>query len=207
MNDNDPVVISALQHYSFCPRQCGLIHLEQCFDDNALTIRGHAAHRRVEREDTRISADIRVEYGLALYSERLGIVGKADVVEFLPDGTPYPIEYKHGKRASKIHDQIQLAAQSLCLEEMTKKTVDNGAIYYFSSRRRIEVPITNELRTATINTIVQVRAMLKSMRLPPPVEDNRCRNCSLVDICQPTIIAQKEKRSLLERNLFSEEER
>jgi CRISPR-associated exonuclease Cas4 len=35
-----------------------------------------------------------VERALPLFSDSLGLVGKADVVEFLPDGTPYPVEYK-----------------------------------------------------------------------------------------------------------------
>lgn len=203
MDETETIAISALQHFSFCPRQCGLIHLEQSFDDNALTIRGHAAHSRVDREETRTSADTRIEYGLAVYSDTLKIRGKADLVEFLPDGTPYPVEYKHGRRASKLHDQIQLAAQAMCLQEMTGIAVKAGAIYYFSSRKRLEVKITEELRSIVRETIHATRAMLMSQKLPPPVDDDRCRNCSLIDLCQPKAVLLTKRRHTLLKELFS----
>ncbi|MHB9119772.1 MAG: CRISPR-associated protein Cas4 [Burkholderiales bacterium] len=44
----DPVMLSALQHWSYCPRQCALIHVEQAFDENVFTMRGNAAHERVD---------------------------------------------------------------------------------------------------------------------------------------------------------------
>lgn len=44
MEDLDPIPLSALQHWAYCPRQCGLIHLEQAFDDNLHTQRGQAVH-------------------------------------------------------------------------------------------------------------------------------------------------------------------
>jgi hypothetical protein len=34
MSEADPVALSALQHWVYCPRQCGLIHLEQAFEEN-----------------------------------------------------------------------------------------------------------------------------------------------------------------------------
>jgi len=197
------IAISALQHYSFCPRQCGLIHLEQCFDDNALTVRGHAVHNRVIESEGFNEGGIRVEHNLPLTSETLGIYGFADVVEFLSDGTPYPVEYKHGKRAAKIHDEIQLAAQAMCLEEIIGKAVPKGAIYYHSSRRRREVSISVVLKQAVKQTIHDVRSMLTSMKLPPPVTDNRCKNCSLIEICQPKVVTDKKKANDLMRELFS----
>jgi len=196
------VPISALQHYAFCPRQCGLIHLEQSFEENALTLRGRGVHQSIERVDGCVREGLRVEYGLPLFSRALGVVGKADVIEFLPDGTPVPIEFKHGRRAERLPDQIQLTAQALCLEEMVGKEVREGAIFYFSSRRRKQVEITEELRELTKETIRQTRALLMSMRLPPPVNDSRCKNCSLIDICQPSIIAQGERRQRLQDVLF-----
>lgn len=125
--------MSALQHYSYCPRQCALIHQEQVFDDNEFTMRGHRAHRRVDSGESTLEDGIRVVRSLPLYSEKYHLVGKADVVEFDENDTPYPVEYKHGKRQKKEHDDIQLAAQALCLEEMTGKPVLKGAIYHHKS--------------------------------------------------------------------------
>src|SRR5256712_10123862 len=93
----EPVLISALEHYSYCPRQCALIHVEQTFDENVYTVRGHLAHERVDAADETARGDVRVMRGLPLWSERYGLRGKADVVEFRPEG-PYPVEYKVGAR-------------------------------------------------------------------------------------------------------------
>ena len=184
------VPLSALQHYSYCPRQCALIHVEQSFDENLHTLRGRAVHERVDEPESCLEGGIRVERALPLYSEKLGLVGKADVVEFLPDGTPYPVEYKHGPRRARIHDEIQLAGQAICLEEMTGHVVPEGAIYHHSSRRRRPVVITDELRKRVIEIANSVREMLKAGLVPKPPEDRRCcRGCSLIDLCQPELVS------------------
>ena len=201
----DPISLSALQHYSYCPRQCGLIHLEQAFEENVHTLRGRAVHARVDEPAVEEMAGVRIERSLGLRCERLGLVGKADVVEFLPDGTPYPVEYKHGPRRIRAHDDIQLAAQALCLEEMTGREVRRGAIYHATSRRRREVEITPALRHAVEEAVIAVRTMLTSGVLPPPVNDDRCRECSLKDICQPEALAAKSKLHALRRSLFKPE--
>lgn len=186
MND-DPVPISALQHWSYCPRQCALIHVEQAFAENVHTLRGQAVHARVDSPEIDELPGRRVERAMPLWSEQFGLIGKADMVEFLPDGTPYPVEYKHGPRRKRLHDELQLAAQALCLEEMFSRPVVRGAIFHASSRRRREVAIDGDLRVATIAAIAAVRDLLASDRLPPPVNDARCRQCSLIGTCQPEL--------------------
>ncbi len=205
MADNeadDPLMISALQHYSYCPRQCALIHVEQVFDENVYTLRGRAVHERVDEPDSQLEDGVRVERALPLYSERLGLIGKADVVEFQAGDVPYPVEYKHGLRRPKEHDDLQLAAQALCLEEMTGKKVMHGAIYHHGSRRRREVEITGALRKQVEETTAAVRALVKSGVLPPPVNDERCRHCSLNEICQPEALTETEKLHALREHLF-----
>ncbi len=189
MNDDSPIAISALQHYAYCPRQCALIHVEQVFDDNIYTARGQAVHRLVDTPGYEISAGVKVERALPLWSDRLGLIGKADVVEFHPGGAVFPVEFKHGRKRDKIQDDIQLAAQAMCLEEMLGVTVRRGAIYHASSRRRREVEITPELRGAVEATVNAVREMIDKRVLPPPVNDERCRACSLIDACQPAVLA------------------
>ena len=189
MNDANPIAISALQHYAYCPRQCALIHVEQVFDDNVYTARGQAVHRLVDTPGYEIKAGVKVERALPLWSDRLGLIGKADVVEFHPGGAVFPVEFKHGRKREKIHDDIQLAAQAMCLEEMLGVTVPLGAIYHASSRRRREVAITPDLRHAVEATVNAVRQMIENRALPPPVNDERCRACSLIDTCQPTALA------------------
>jgi len=206
MEPDDFVMLSALQHYSYCARQCALIHEEQSFADNLHTARGNAVHALVDLAGYELRSGVRIERALPLVSERLGLVGKADIVEFLADGTPYPIEYKHGPRRQRTHDDIQLAAQALCLEEMTGRPVSQGAIYHASSHRRREVAITAELRQLVIDTTIAIRALLQSAQMPPAVNDARCRECSLIDLCQPQILAGQARRRALRARLFSVED-
>ncbi|AVO49397.1 CRISPR-associated protein Cas4 [Melaminivora suipulveris] len=189
----DPVPLSALQHWCYCPRQCGLIHLEQAFDDNLHTLRGQAVHARTDQPGVETARGVRVERALPLWHDALGLVGKSDVVEFMPGGAPYPVEYKHGSRhkAPDIAacDDLQLAAQALCLEHMTGQPVPEGALYYASSRRRRVVAIGAELRAQVVATAQAIRQMLASGELPPPLAGEqaarRCKGCSLIDRCQP----------------------
>jgi CRISPR-associated exonuclease Cas4 len=126
-DEDDPVLISALEHFSYCPRQCALIHREQTFDENIYTLRGREIHQRVDLPREGRDGDVRVETGLDLWSSRLGLVGKADLVEFHSE-TPYPVEYKHGPIRRGNHADLQLCAQALCLEEMLGVRVPKGAI-------------------------------------------------------------------------------
>jgi len=190
VNDDEPLPLSALQHWAYCPRQCGLIHLEQAFDDNVHTLRGHAVHAQVDRPGFEVRRGLRVERALPLFSDRLGLVGKADTVEFEPDGAPYPVEYKQGSRhkAADIAacDDLQLAAQALCLEEMTGRAVMEGAVFYAGSKRRRVVSIDDALRARVVEAAREVRSMLALGKLPAPTADlRRCPGCSLRDRCQP----------------------
>lgn len=195
--DSDPVPLSALQHWAYCPRQCALIHLEQAFDDNIHTLRGNAVHARVDQPGVETAKGVRVSRALPVWHDALGLIGKADVVEFAPTGAPYPVEYKHGNRhkAADIAacDDLQLAAQALCLESMTGRAVPEGALYYASSKRRRVVSIDAALRQAVDETARAVRAMLVSETLPAPLTGalaaQRCKGCSLKDRCQPETAA------------------
>lgn len=200
---DDLLPLSALQHWSYCPRQCALIHAEQAFAENLHTARGSAVHALVDDPASARSGRTRIERAMPLWNERLGLIGKADVVEFAGDGAPYPVEYKHGPRRQRRHDELQLAAQALCLEEMTGKAVPRGAIYHHSSRRRREVVIDAALRAEVEYAVISVRVMLGDARLPPPVADARCRQCSLIELCQPRALADRRRYAVLLQELTS----
>jgi CRISPR-associated exonuclease Cas4 len=199
---DDPIMISALEHWRYCPRQCALIHLEQTFDENLYTLRGQAVHKRVDEPVVEEQAGVRIERALPLWSKSLGLVGKADVVEF-HGGMPYPVEYKHGPHREQEHDDLQLCAQALCLEEMTGRPVPRGAIYHHSSRKRREVEFTAALRARVLDVTQAIRTMLASKQLPPPVNDRRCTHCSLSESCMPTVIDEGRRASAVVRDLFT----
>ncbi|UUZ64419.1 CRISPR-associated protein Cas4 [Polaromonas sp. P1-6] len=189
----EQIPLSALQHWHYCPRQCGLIHLEQVFDENVHTLRGQAVHAKVDKPGVETAKGLRVERALPLWHDELGLVGKADVVEFSASGVPYPVEYKHGSRhkAADIAacDDIQLAAQAMCLEAMTGHAATEGAIFYATSKRRRVVPITAQLRAQVEQTVQAIRQMFATASLPPVLEADqaakRCKACSLIERCQP----------------------
>jgi CRISPR-associated exonuclease Cas4 len=138
-----------------------------------------------------------VERALPLWQDELQLVGKADVVEFDARGAAYPVEYKQGSKDKSPEiaacDELQLAAQALCLEAMTGRAVPEGALFYATSKRRRVVAITPALREAVVQTAQAVRGMLASGRLPPPLTGEaarrRCKGCSLHQRCQPEAAA------------------
>ena len=199
----EPIPISALNQYGYCPRRCALIHVEQTFDDNLFTKRGRDLHERTDQpEESGWEEGVRVERALPLWSNRLGLVGKADVVEFRDD-IPYPVEYKSGSRRQFENDDLQLCAQALCLEEMTGYEVPRGAIYHHGSRRRREVVFSVDLRSRVVGVVSEIRQMMSSATLPPPVNDKRCDHCSLRESCMPAVIAEQTRVEALMRGLFS----
>jgi CRISPR-associated exonuclease Cas4 len=200
--EDEYVMISALEHYSYCPRQCALIHIERVFDENIFTLWGRKAHERADEPNTACENGIRIERALPLWSDQYGLIGRGDVVEFHPDGRIIPVEYKHGPRRERRHDDVQLCAQALCLEEMLNKPVTEGAIYSLTTRWRRVVPFTDELREDTIATIASVRSLMNDRgALPPASNDRRCPHCSLIDACLPaTVVAARETR--LRKMLF-----
>lgn len=199
--DDDLVLVSALEHWSYCPRQCALIHLEQTYDENLYTLRGNRAHRAADEPGVRAEAGVRVVRGMPIWSDRLGLIGKADVVEF-HDRTPYPVEYKAGSRRTWGHEALQLCAQAVCLEEMLGVAVPAGAIWYHGSRTRREVAFDAALRERAAEATAAVRAMLAGTRLPPAPNDARCPKCSLFDACLPGLAASPARIRGFQGELF-----
>lgn len=197
---DDSIPISAIEHYSYCPRQCALIHIEQIFDENQYTTRGRLVHERVDSGLEATVGNVRVLRSVPLWSERLQLRGKADLVELRPVG-PYPIEYKSGRRRG-AHAELQLCAQALCLEEMMNTSVPRGAIYYHATRNRHEVRIDDDLRGRTLTVIEEVRLLLAGEDLPPPILDARCRRCSLQEACLPDVVAQPARLRGFQSMLF-----
>ncbi len=216
MYDEDHLVmISALQHLAFCERQCALIHVEQQWAENRLTILGEQLHERVHSEGLESRGDIRIARSLKLTSYRLGLVGQADVVEFHRrndtngvvlkgvDGrwSPFPVEYKKGKPKKNGEDELQLCAQSLCIEEQFDTEIFEGALFYGESRRRLLVRLDKTLRDRTVSLSQRLHALVESETTPPPKYGPKCKSCSLYDICNPKW-ASTMGRSRYEKILF-----
>ena len=194
-SDADLLPLSALQHYIYCPRQCALIHLEQQWTENRFTAEGRAQHDRVDRPEHETRDGIRYEYATLLRSLKLGLIGKADVVEFhlsperqnlKPPERVFPVEHKRGRPKPTHCDWVQLCAQALCLEEMMGVEVGEGAIFYGQPRRRQPVEFTPELRKETEETARKLHELMASGKTPPAdYIEKKCAACSLLETCMP----------------------
>jgi CRISPR-associated exonuclease Cas4 len=189
---DDLLPLSALQHIAFCERQCALIYTEQVWAENRLTVEGTILHERVHDESRASRGDIRIDYGVSLRSLRLGLIGKADVVEFhrRPAGSwlPFPVEYKRGKPKADNCDKVQLCAQAICLEEMLSVAIPEGALFYGQTRHRLDVVFDETLRRETEETARRAHDLIVSGRTPPPVYEKQCESCSLIAECLPKTI-------------------
>lgn len=202
--EDELIQLSALQHYAFCPRQCALIHIEQVWSESVLTAEGRLMHDRVHDEKRESRRDVRIEFGVPLRSLILGLIGKADVIEFhrreQGDWIPYPVEYKRGKPKRDDCDKVQLCAQALCLEEMLNVHIYEGALFYGRTRHRLDVVFNDSLRKETEGMALKTRELIASGETPPPVYAKRCEQCSLIEVCLPRTVQKKRTvRSYISR--------
>lgn len=193
MNTPKLIPLSALQHYAFCPRQCALIHNEQLWAENFLTAHGQLLHQKVDRGEPESRKGVRFERGVMVSADELGLTGKLDLVEIdQATGDMTPVEYKRGKPKVDDIDKIQLCAQALCLEEMTGRSIEQGVLWYWQTRRRLVVNLDSAIRAQTHRIIVKVAELFADNKTPSAQYGKHCKACSLVDICNPKLL-EKDK--------------
>lgn len=202
-DEDDLAMLSALQHYLFCPRRCALVYIEQQWQENLFTAEGRLLHERVHTSGRESRRNLRVEFDVPIRSLRLGIIGRADIVEFhrQEDGRwqPLPVEYKRGRAKKDDTDRVQLCAQALCLEEMLGCSIPEGALYYGMKKRRTPVVFDAALREKTSNTAQLLHALLSAGLTPPPNYSKRCESCSLLSLCLPKVTARKRVGTYLHK--------
>ena len=184
--------LSALQHWLYCPRQCGLIHLEQAWAENKFTAEGQVLHKKAHEGEDESKAGVRITRSMAVRSFTLGISGQCDIVEFHADGRVVPVEYKRGKPKSHRADEVQLCAQAMCLEQMLGMTITSGCLFYGEKKRRTVIEFDATLRQLVTETAAALHAMIDSRETPlAEYESRRCDACSLIDLCQPKALRFK----------------
>lgn len=194
MHDEDQLLpISALQHWLYCPRQCGLIHLEQVWAENKFTAEGQVLHHKAHEGEDETKAGVRITRSMSVRSLVLGISGQCDIVEFHPDGRVVPVEYKRGKPKSHRADEVQLCAQAMCLEEMLGAAISSACLFYGENRRRTVVEFDAALRQLVAETCAALHAMINSRETPmAEYLARRCDACSLIELCQPKALRFKK---------------
>ncbi len=218
--EEEMLMLSGIQHFMFCPRQWALIHIEQQWADNKLTVEGEILHKNVDnpfyRQKNGNTITLR---SLHIASKELGLYGVTDAVELIPSDSPedaithdrykgywkpFPIEYKRGHSKPDERDEVQLAAQVMCLEEMYSIHITYGALYYNEEKHRDVVTISDTLRYTTKQCAEAMHKIFKSGDMPHVVKASYCKNCSLKDICMPEMNDCTKVSTYLNRNLYED---
>jgi len=217
VNDADFLMLSGLKHFRFCRRRWALVHLEQQWQENALTLEGHYMHERVHDDNfTELRGSVLLSRGMPVRSEMLKITGECDMVELHKNenGVPiqgreglwqvYPVEYKHGEPDERGADELQLCAQAMCLEEMLVTEIPEGAIYYGKTRHRMTVALTEDLRKQTRDALTEMHRLFSQGYTPKAKWTRACKNCSLVEICLPKL-EKRMRASEYVKHMLAEE--
>ncbi|MMZ57202.1 PD-(D/E)XK nuclease superfamily protein [compost metagenome] len=212
--EEDYLMLSGIQHFQFCQRQWALIHIEQQWEENVGTIEGQHLHRKADQPFVREKrGDKLTVRALPVKSEELKITGICDVVEFIrdEDGVEIseaegrykacPVEYKRGKPKKNDADILQLAAQAICLEEMLLCSVPVGYMFYNEIKRRVEVPLTTELKDKVRGIVAQMWDYYGRRHTPRVKAGSFCQSCSLKSVCLPEVLQKRSVRSYIEGKL------
>ena len=217
-NESDYLMISGIQHFSFCKRQWALIHVEGMWNENAHTADGEIFHERahesgfVEKRKDKLTVRC-----LKVFSRTLGVSGESDVVEFLKDESgitlsqydgkwiAVPVEYKVGSSKSTDADRLQLCLQAICLEEMLGCCVQHGYLFYGKTRQREKVLISDEMREAVIKMTEEMHEYMHRGYTPKVKTGKHCNACSLRDICLPKLCREKKVSDYVHRAIYAEE--
>ena len=208
--EEEMLMISGIQHYAFCQRQWGLIHIEQQWAENVLTYEGKLMHKRADDAySSELRGEVLITRAMPLVSPTLGLYGVSDIVEFhavLSDSEPnkvklkgrrgwwlpYPVEYKRGSPKKGNCDEAQLCAQAIALEDMLGIRVEEGALFYGERERRVRVVFDEQLREEVRELAAAMHRDYREGRTVRAVYEPKCKSCSLESICQPRMAASAE---------------
>jgi CRISPR-associated exonuclease Cas4 len=198
----DSIPLSLLNDFLYCPRRAALKVIEGWWGENEHTVIGSLAHEHADLPGYEVARGVTLLRALPVWSERLGLSGKCDIVERHADGSLVPVEYKKGRRRTFENDDAQLCAQALCLEEMLGSAVRKGAVFHAQSKRRREVEFDSALRSLTEQAIADLHALVDSSAVPPAVFKPACEECSLFEVCLPQATCAESRADWLARQLF-----
>ena len=196
------MALSLLNDLLYCKRRAALKTVEGYRSGNEHTNRGDIVHEHADLSGFEVAKGVILLRALSVWSQRLGITGKCDIVERRPNGSLFPVEFKLGKRRKWENDDVQLCGQALCLEEMFGISVAHGAVFHADSKRRREVEFHEELRTQTTDAIRRLHQLVRNLTVPPAEYRDACQECSLFDVCLPKATCIDNRAGRLARQLF-----
>lgn len=217
-NEDEMLLLSGIQHYRFCPRQWALIHIEQQWEENHLTIEGQLLHKHVDEPTYRQKCGENITLrSVNIASKKLGLYGITDIVELHPSNSQensithpaypgfwklYPIEYKRGKSKSNNIDEVQLTAQAMCLEEQYGINIEKGAFFYGETHHRLEINFSEKLRATVVECALAMHKIYQDKSIPQVTLKKHCENCSLKNTCMPKSVRCTKVSTYLEKYLY-----
>ncbi|WP_053217379.1 CRISPR-associated protein Cas4 [Virgibacillus senegalensis] len=212
--EDEYLLLSGIQHFVFCKRQWALIHIEQEWKENVLTVEGNYLHEKADnpfiREKRGETIYVRA---LPVHSRELGISGVCDMVEFIQDkdGIPLdqeenlyrakPIEYKRGKPKKHDADILQLVAQVICLEEMLATTIHEAALFYNETKRRENFMINEDMKRRVVKMVQEMHHYYHRRYTPRVKTGKHCLRCSLHNLCLPKLLEREKVSTYMNRML------
>ncbi len=186
-----------LNEFVYCPRLFFYEWVEGVFRHSSDTIDGAQRHEKGDDREDELPSHEGLEdatfkaRGITLSSDTHGLIAKLDLIE-ADGGRLTPVDYKRGAPRDGDNgpeawpaDSAQLCAQALVLRD-NGYTVDEGLLFYYETRQRVRVPITEVLVQQTVDALAAARSVAGSGRIPAPLVDSpKCPRCSLVPICLP----------------------
>lgn len=209
--DDNLLLLSGIQHFAYCKRQWGLIHVEQQWVENLRTAEGKLLHQRVDDPYfTESRRHVKTVRSVPLLSRKLGLYGVADLIELYEsvnensDHNYSIVEYKRGKPKPENWDEVQLCAQAICLEEMLGITLAYGYLYYGETKRRHQVYFNKSLRVSVSRLAKEMHQLYEKGVTPKAEKHKRCKNCSMKDVCLPKVSRLGKRVEIYMSNLFDE---
>lgn len=218
--EEDYLMLSGIQHFSFCRRQWALIHIEQQWDENLRTVEGNLFHQKAhDGYSSEKRKDVIISRGMPVFSRKMGVSGVCDIVEFHRDDERgisiygregkylvYPVEYKKGQPKEEESDLLQMAAQAMCLEEMLACDITKGYLFYGEIRRRIEVVLDEGLRQRVSDSFAEMHQYFQRRFTPKVKRTKACNACSLKNLCLPQLMKDRSVKEYISRRIGEEEE-
>ena len=186
-----------LNEFVYCPRLFFYEWVEGVFRHSSDTVDGAQKHQKGDERDDALPPQEDLEgetfraRGITLSSQSLGLIAKLDLVE-ADQGKVKPVDYKRGSPKESDSgpeawpaDLAQIAAQAIVLRD-NGYLCDEGLLFYYETRQRVRVPITDALVSQIRATVEGARTLARAGHIPAPLVDSpKCPRCSLVTICMP----------------------
>lgn len=180
---NEPVAISLLNDFIFCPYSIYLHNVYMEADESLYQatpqVKGKIAHETIDTQEA--STQSRDIVSITVWSETLQVYGKIDIYKA---STQTLIERKYLLKQIFRGQLYQLWAQYFCMKEMGYE-VKKLAFYETSTNKTYPVKLPEmQERKELENFITSFREFNPSQTIP--VNPNKCRHCIYCSLCDKT---------------------